>query len=140
LEAPGNPIIPLDAPFEGRRFEAFRKLAGLAKIHGSPITGQVSHPGRQVEHRIQPDPVSASDVQLEGEVMGMRFAKPHPASLEEIKDIIRRFTLAAEYLYKAGYDGIQLHSAHGYLLSQFLSQTTNKRTDQYGGSLRNWAL
>merc|ERR1712230_281972 len=137
LEAPGNPIIPLEAPFEGERFEAFKEMGKQAKAHGSLIVGQVSHPGRQVEGRINPDPISASDVQLEGEVMGMRFAKPHAASLDEINDIINRFTHAAEYLHQAGYDGIELHGAHGYLLAQFLSQTTNKRTDKYGGSLEN---
>jgi 2,4-dienoyl-CoA reductase-like NADH-dependent reductase (Old Yellow Enzyme family) len=135
----GNPIIPPQSPFEGNRFEAFKELAKQAKAHGSLVVGQVSHPGRQVEQRLEPDPVSASDVQLEGEVMGMRFAKPHAASHEEIQDIIGRFTHAAEYLHRAGYDGIQLHGAHGYLLAQFLSQTTNKRTDQYGGSLQNRA-
>ena len=67
----------------------------------------------------------------------MTFAKPHAASQQEIDHITESFAHAAEYLYKAGYDGIQLHGAHGYLLSQFLSQTTNKRTDQYGGSLQN---
>jgi 2,4-dienoyl-CoA reductase-like NADH-dependent reductase (Old Yellow Enzyme family) len=139
LEAPGNPIIPLEAPFEGERFEAFKELGRQSKAHGSLIVGQVSHPGRQVEERVNPDPISASDVQLEGEVMGMRFAKPHAASQDEIKDIINRFTHAAEYLHKAGYDGIELHGAHGYLLAQFLSQTTNKRTDQYGGSIENRA-
>lgn len=139
LEAAGNPIIPPDAPFQGERFERFAQLAKVSKAHGSLITGQVSHPGRQVTESIQPKPVSASDVQLEGEVMGMRFAKPHAASIEEIKDIISRFTHAAEFLHKAGYDGIQLHGAHGYLLAQFLSKTTNKRTDQYGGSLENRA-
>ncbi|KIW90333.1 uncharacterized protein Z519_08977 [Cladophialophora bantiana CBS 173.52] len=139
LEAPGNPIIPPAAPFEGSRFEAFKELAGQAKVHGSLVVGQVSHPGRQVDQRLESDPISASDVQLEGELMGMKFAKPHAASLEEIQDIINRFTHAAEYLAKAGYDGIELHGAHGYLLAQFLSQTTNKRTDQYGGSLQNRA-
>ncbi|OAP59552.1 hypothetical protein AYL99_06850 [Fonsecaea erecta] len=139
LEAPGNPIIPPGAPFEGARFEAFKELASQGKAHGSLIVGQVSHPGRQVEQRLEPNPISASDVQLEGEVMGMRFAKPRAATQEDIKDIINRFTHAAEYLAKAGYDGIQLHGAHGYLLAQFLSQTTNKRTDQYGGSLQNRA-
>lgn len=137
LEAMGNPIIPADAPFSGERFEAFKELGAQAKKHGSLVLGQVSHPGRQVENRIQKDPVSASDVQLEGEVLGMHFNKPHPASTTEINDIIAGFTHAAEYLYKAGYDGIQLHGAHGYLLAQFLSQTTNKRTDAYGGSLAN---
>lgn len=139
LEAAGNPIITPEDPFEGERFEAFKELARLAKAHGSLITGQVSHPGRQVEERIQPKPISASDVQLTGEVMGMKFAKPTPASQETINDIIKRFTYAAKYLAAAGYDGIQLHGAHGYLLSQFLSSTTNKRTDKYGGSLDNRA-
>ncbi|KIX97051.1 uncharacterized protein Z520_07165 [Fonsecaea multimorphosa CBS 102226] len=139
LEAPGNPIIPPGSPFEGTRFEAFKELASQAKAHGSLVVGQVSHPGRQVEARLEPHPISASDIQLEGDIMGMRFAKPHAASLDDIKDIINRFTHAAEYLAKAGYDGIELHGAHGYLLAQFLSQTTNKRTDQYGGSLHNRA-
>lgn len=65
LEAAGNPIIPRTAAFEGERFEAFKELATESKKHGSLIAGQVSHPGRQVEERIQKNPVSASDVQLE---------------------------------------------------------------------------
>ena len=137
LEAPGDPIIPEDAQFSGERFEAFKEVGQQSKKHGSLVVGQVSHPGRQTEERLQPNPVSASDVQLEGEVLGMTFAKPHAANEAEIKKIIAGFTHAAEYLHKAGYDGIELHGAHGYLLAQFLSQTTNKRTDQYGGSLAN---
>lgn len=69
----------------------------------------------------------------------MTFEKPHPASTEDISCIIDGFAHSAEYLYKAGYDGIELHGAHGYLLAQFLSPTTNKRTDKYGGSLENRA-
>lgn len=69
--------------------------------------------------------------------MGMKFAKPHAASQEELNHIIDGFAHAAEFLDKAGYDGIQLLAGHGYLISQFLSQTTNKRTDQYGGCLEN---
>ncbi|KAL8665254.1 MAG: hypothetical protein Q9168_007749 [Polycauliona sp. 1 TL-2023] len=137
LEAMGNPIIPRTAPFSGERFEAFKELAKQSKAHGSLIVGQVSHPGRQCENRIQPDPVSASDVQLEGNVMGMNFNKPHPATSDEVERIKEGFVHAAEYLHAAGYDGIQLHGAHGYLLSQFLSPTTNHRTDSYGGSLTN---
>ncbi|KAE8449909.1 hypothetical protein EG329_007386 [Mollisiaceae sp. DMI_Dod_QoI] len=137
LEAMGNPIIPRDAQFSGPRFKAFKELASQSKAHGSLIIGQVSHPGRQCENRIQKNPISASDIQLEGEVMGMQFAKPHPASQEEINTVIDGFAHAAEFLEKAGYDGIELHGAHGYLLAQFLSQSTNKRTDKYGGSLEN---
>ncbi|KAI4102993.1 MAG: hypothetical protein L6R37_004075 [Teloschistes peruensis] len=139
LEAAGNPIIPRTSPFSGERFEAFKELATASKAHGSLIIGQVSHPGRQCATNIQPNPVSASDIQLEGEVMGMHFSKPHPASLDEIERITEGFAHTAEFLHKAGFDGIQLHGAHGYLLSQFLSPTTNKRTDKYGGSLENRA-
>ncbi|CAG8146415.1 unnamed protein product [Penicillium olsonii] len=138
LEAPGNMIIDLENPFSGERFEAFKQLATEAKKHGSLIIGQVSHPGRQTSERVQPNPVSASDVQLVMERFG-KFGKPHPASEQEIQEIIQRFVHTAVYLQKAGYDGIELHSAHGYLLAQFLSQTTNKRTDKYGGSLANRA-
>lgn len=66
LEAMGNPIIPRDAEFSGPRFEAFKELATVSKAHGSLIVGQVSHPGRQVENRIQKKPISASDIQLKG--------------------------------------------------------------------------
>jgi len=69
--------------------------------------------------------------------MGMSFDKPHAASQEEINAVINSFAHAAEFLEKAGYDGIELHGAHGYLLAQFLSQSTNNRTDKYGGSLEN---
>jgi len=138
LEAAGNPIIPKDAPFEGERFEAFKKLATEAKKKGSLITGQLSHPGRQTPENLQPHPVSASNVQLEGNAMGS-FGKPTALSKDGIKEIVDSFAHAAEYLHKAGYDGAQLHGAHGYLLAQFLSPTTNQRTDNYGGSLENRA-
>jgi 2,4-dienoyl-CoA reductase-like NADH-dependent reductase (Old Yellow Enzyme family) len=111
LEAPGNAIIPRTASFSGDRFDAFVELAKQSKKEGSLIVGQVSHPGRQCEVRIQKDPVSASDVQLEGKVMGMNFAKPHAASQEEIDRCIEGFAHAAEYLDKAGYDGIEVHGA-----------------------------
>lgn len=139
LEAAGNPIIPRGCPFSGERFEAFKRLAAESKKHGSLIIGQVSHPGRQCEQRIQKNPISASDVQLEGEVMGMQFAKPHPATEDEIGCVIEGFAHAAEFLYIAGYDGIELHGAHGYLLAQFLAPSTNHRTDKYGGPLTNRA-
>ena len=137
LEALGNPIIPEDTPFSGERFQAFKEMEQQSKKHGSLVVGQVRHPDRQMEERLQPNLVSASDVQLEGEVLGMKFAKPHAANEAEIEKTIAGFTHAAEYLYKAEYDGIELHGAHGYLLAQFLSQTTNKRTDQCGSSLAN---
>lgn len=138
LEALGNPIIPRDAPFHGERFERFKELASEAKKHGSLIVGQVNHPGRQVDEWIQPHPISASDVQLQ-KAMGMSFGMPRPATKQDIAGFIDSWAYTAEYLYRAGYDGIQLHAAHGYLLAQFVSKTTNKRTDEYGGSIQNRA-
>jgi 2,4-dienoyl-CoA reductase-like NADH-dependent reductase (Old Yellow Enzyme family) len=67
----------------------------------------------------------------------MTFEKPRPATQDDTNLITECFALAAEFLYNAGFDGIQLHGAHGYLLAQFLSSTTNRRTDAYGGSLQN---
>ncbi|KAG5794033.1 hypothetical protein H9Q69_006909 [Fusarium xylarioides] len=129
--AAASPSIPVDAPFEGERFERFKQLATAAKKDGSLFLAQVNHPGRQVPYKFNPVAISASDVQLDPK-MGMTFGKPHAATKEEIAQIIEGFAHAAEYLEKAGFDGIELHAAHGYLLSQFLSRTTNKRTDEYG--------
>lgn len=137
LEAAGNPIIPRGAKFEGERFERFTEYASAAKKHGSLAIAQVSHPGRQVTNTIQKNPISASDVHLTSSILGMNFNKPRAATEEDIKNIIDGFAHAAEYLEKSGWDGIQLHAAHGYLLAQFLSPTTNLRTDKYGGSLEN---
>ncbi|KAF1983190.1 FMN-linked oxidoreductase [Aulographum hederae CBS 113979] len=141
LEAPGTIIIPPEAEFSGERFEAFKKLAEVSKAHGSLIISQVSHPGRQVVDTIQPNPISASDIQLTTPALGpgVTFAKPRPATAEDITRVITGFAHAAEYLHRAGFDGIQLHAAHGYLLAQFLSESTNKRSDAYGGSLENRA-
>lgn len=137
LESEGNMIVPPSAPFHGERFEQFKALAAGGKSRGSLIVAQVSHPGRQTPEHLQPHPISASAVQLAGTVLGNTYGVPREATEDDIKGVIEGFAHTAEYLDKAGYDGIQLHGAHGYLLSQFLSETTNKRTDKYGGSLAN---
>lgn len=137
LEAPGNPIMhrDLDTP---DRAAAFEEMAKGAKAHGSLFITQLSHGGRQVASFVTKNPVSASDVKLEDR-MGMQFEKPTPLTKEGIKGVIDDFAYAAKYAYDHGSDGIQLHCAHGYLLAQFLSSTTNKRTDEYGGDLHNRA-
>lgn len=111
LEAAGNPIVPRDAPTSGERFDAFKEMATVGKKHGSLMIAQVSHPGRQVADNIQKHPISASDVQLEGDVMGMHFAKPKAMDEQDFKNVIEGFAHAAEFLHKAGYDGMQLHGA-----------------------------
>ncbi|KKP06878.1 hypothetical protein THAR02_00959 [Trichoderma harzianum] len=138
LEGVGNHIIPSEAPFSGERFERFKDIASAAKEHGSLVYTQLSHPGRQVTENIQPHPISASDVQLKGSDFGA-FAKPRPMEKADFDHVVNSFAHAAEYCYMAGFDGVELHGAHGYLLAQFLAPSTNLRTDQYGGSLTNRA-
>ncbi|KAI0885430.1 NADH oxidase [Annulohypoxylon maeteangense] len=145
LEAAGNMILassPLSSlnTQTDPRFIAYQKLAAAGKRGGSVFLAQLNHPGRQTEFALQENPVSASDVQLTKGIGALyAFGKPHAASLDEISHIKAAFVHAAAYLEKAGFDGIQLHAAHGYLLAQFLSPTANLRTDSYGGSLTNRA-
>jgi len=139
LESIGDPVIPPDAPFYGKRFDAFKELAAVAKAHGSLLVAQVSHPGRQSHVYFQKNPVAASDIPFDdsGPRRPLKFATPHAATEQEIAEIIQSFAHAAEYLEKAGFDGIEIHGAHGFLLSGFLSPKTNKRIDKYGGPLEN---
>ncbi|KAJ9201154.1 hypothetical protein DTO027B6_628 [Paecilomyces variotii] len=137
LETAGNMVIPRNAPFSGERFERFAEMASVAKANGSLLIAQVGHPGRQTAKELQPNPISASDIPVKEGTFGMSFGKPRAATEEDIAAIIDGFAHAAEYLEKAGFDGMQLHGAHGYLLSQFLSPSTNLRTDKYGGNLQN---
>ena len=135
LEAPGNPIVSRDSMVPGK-MEAFKEMIEAAQAKGSIYSAQLSHGGRQVVSFLNPHPVSASDVKLDDR-MGMSFGKPEPLSQEGIQKVIDSFAFAAHELYKVGCKSFQLHAAHGYLLAQFISPTTNKRTDKYGGSLEN---
>jgi 2,4-dienoyl-CoA reductase-like NADH-dependent reductase (Old Yellow Enzyme family) len=103
---------------------------------GSQLWAQISHPGRQCPRLVNLEPLAPSPVQLS---MIGNFGKPRAATENEIQDIIGRFARTAAVLQKAGFDGVQVHAAHGYLLSQFLSPRTNLRTDAWGGSLENRA-
>ncbi|KAK7751117.1 hypothetical protein SLS62_006946 [Diatrype stigma] len=136
LDAMGDMIITGKDPLSGPRFEGFQAIATAAKANGSLILAQVTHPGRQVDAKLTKESISASALQL-ADKMGKSFAKPREATQADIDHVVASFVHAAEYLAAAGFDGMELHSAHGYLLSQFLSRTTNRRTDAYGGSVRN---
>jgi 2,4-dienoyl-CoA reductase-like NADH-dependent reductase (Old Yellow Enzyme family) len=111
-----------------------KRWADAAKKHGNHIWVQISHAGRQTNKYNNRKPLAPSPVQLKK--MGM-FAKPRAMTEQDIQHVIAGFIRTAEITQKAGFTGVQIHSAHGYLLSQFLSPYTNKRSDEWGGTLEN---
>ena len=131
LESAGNVVI--DSDFVHPKMKAW---AAAGKKHNNHIWVQISHSGRQTSRFVNLRPGSASDVQLKK--MGV-FGKPRAFSSDEIERIIEGFVIAAKVSKGAGFTGVQIHAAHGYLLSQFLSPITNRRKDEWGGSLENRA-
>jgi 2,4-dienoyl-CoA reductase-like NADH-dependent reductase (Old Yellow Enzyme family) len=113
-------------------------LARFAKACGRGGIVQLSHPGRQALWTTKGvQPVSPSGVALEG--LGPVFKAPRTLEPHEIDEIVARFAAAARAAEAAGFAGVEVHGAHGYLVSQFLSPRTNQRTDEWGGSLENRA-
>uniref|UniRef100_A0AC35G558 NADH:flavin oxidoreductase/NADH oxidase N-terminal domain-containing protein n=1 Tax=Panagrolaimus sp. PS1159 TaxID=55785 RepID=A0AC35G558_9BILA len=137
LEGAGNVIIEESINNHERR-QAFRDVSAAAKVDGSLIIGQISHCGSQTTTLFNPHPYSSSDVQIDSKKIGMEFGKPIALSIDEIQTlVIQKFIFAAKFLYETGFDGVEIHGANGFLLSQFMSPKSNKRTDEYGGSREN---
>lgn len=113
--------------------EGLEKLAQRINKHDCRAFIQLFHAGRQTSQRITGvQPVAPSAIACSA----MREL-PRSLSLEQIKQLEQQFVKAASYAYRAGFDGIEIHAAHGYLINQFLSAHTNQRRDLYGGSLEN---
>jgi 2,4-dienoyl-CoA reductase-like NADH-dependent reductase (Old Yellow Enzyme family) len=110
------------------------KWAEAGTRGGNQLWVQISHAGRQTNRFSTANPLAPSAVQLKK--MGL-FGKPKAMSEADIEKVISGFVKAAKMVQLAGFTGVQIHSAHGYLLSQFLSPLTNIRTDQWGGSVEN---
>ncbi len=135
LERPGNVI--LDHTLTEAERAPFRAWAKAGSINGCQVWMQISHTGRQTQKRINPRPKSASDVALR--LPGGLFAQPQPLTADEIEQLIDRFAAAAKQAQTCGFGGVQIHAAHGYLISQFLSPAVNHRNDAWGGALENRA-
>lgn len=115
-----------------------RKIADASHSHGTPICIQILHPGVHQEPMYDPEGhVSVGPSEVPAVEIPSSF--PKELSVEEIHAIQEKFADAAERAKKAGLDGVEIHGAHGYLLSAFLTPLKNKRSDQYGGSLENRA-
>lgn len=144
LSVPGDVVCHKDS-LQGKHFEAWKEWATIAKAGGTPCIVQVAHPGRMSPKGagVRPDDMqawcpSSVPVELGGgwldkmardKILGI----PKAMTLEEIDEVVELWKHSARVAKQAGFDGIQLHGAHGFLLSEFLSPHTNRRTDAYGG-------
>lgn len=132
--------------YTAEQIEAWRKVTEAVHAEGGKIFLQIFHTGRIALPDFLPDnaqPVAPSAVKAKGQNYtdeGMKdFVVPRELSLAEIKQIIKDFASAAKNALEAGFDGVELHGANGYIVEQFLSTNANLRTDEYGGSKENRA-
>ena len=135
LERPGNVVV--DSVPNNEMQAALATWAKAGTRGGNHFWAQISHAGRQTQTNVNKHPKAPSAVKVG--LAGGQFGKPVALTGEEIADIVERFGICAKACQEAGFTGAQIHAAHGYLLSQFLSPRTNLRNDQYGGSLENRA-
>lgn len=116
--------------WDDKHVEGLKKIVDAVKSYGSKIAIQLNHGGRKYEGEKEVVGVSP-------EAFDESYRVPRELTKEEIKDIVNSFVDAAKRCDMAGFDAIEIHGAHGYLIHQFLSPLSNKRTDEYGGSLEN---
>ena len=130
---------------------AWKTIVDNVHAKGGKIVVQLWHTGLVAHESVQPDgkaPISASDVNVGARTtlkdsnqqpIRVETTTPRPATIDEIKQVIADFGLATKNAKEAGFDGVEIHGAHGYLLHQFWAEHTNQRTDEYGGSRENRA-
>ena len=122
-----------------QHLNSFREWADVVRAKGVHFWVQLSHPGRQTMANLGQQALAPSAIALDLGSFSRMFAKPRAMTEDDIQDVIQRFATSARLAEKAGFTGVQIHGAHGYLLSQFLSPLSNHRTDRWGGSLENRA-
>lgn len=134
LTGPRGVVLDTDSPLE-----PFERWAAAGKAGGAAMFMQISHPGRQVRADMPGVCWAPSAVGLEMGKHSKRFGTPSAMTAEQIEATVHRFVTTAVRAEEAGFDGVEVHGAHGYLLSQFLSPLANRRSDEWGGSLENRA-
>jgi len=135
LERAGNVVI--DGKQSPEQIAALKSWTAASKSGGAQVWAQISHSGRQTPKAVNPNPSAPSAVRLA--LPGGQFGDPRAMTADEVKDTIQRFAHSAAVARETGFTGVQIHAAHGYLLSEFLSPRVNQRTDEWGGSLENRA-
>ena len=135
LERPGNVVI--DGVQSDEALSALKLWAASARDNGADIWMQISHAGKQSPKIVAKEPVAPSAIEIA--LPGGQFGKPRALSTREIENVIERFVYVAGVAKKTGFTGVQIHGAHGYLLSEFLSPLSNQRDDEWGGNLENRA-
>jgi 2,4-dienoyl-CoA reductase-like NADH-dependent reductase (Old Yellow Enzyme family) len=134
LTGPGGIVLDDRAPLE-----PFRRWAQAGKGNGARVWMQISHPGRQVQAKMPGVVWAPSAVAVKLGKHSKRFGQPVAMSTEQIRATVERFATSARLAEHAGFDGVEVHAAHGYLISQFLSPLVNQREDEWGGRLENRA-
>ncbi len=134
MTGPGGVVLEDD-----RHLDRFRRWAEIGRSGGAQVWLQINHPGRQMQANLGQKTWAPSAVPMDLGKMSSRFAVPEAMTEDLIADVITRFARTAQLGEQAGFTGVEIHAAHGYLLSQFLSPLTNRRTDAWGGSLENRA-
>ncbi|MDI3481206.1 MAG: hypothetical protein PWQ97_861 [Tepidanaerobacteraceae bacterium] len=115
------------------QIESHSRLTERIHKYGTKIVAQIYHCGRQTNHFVIGDqPVAPSPIPCP-----VNQEMPHELTVKEIKELVEKFGDCAYRAKKAGFDGVEIHGAHGYLIAQFMSPYSNKRNDEYGGSLQN---
>jgi 2,4-dienoyl-CoA reductase-like NADH-dependent reductase (Old Yellow Enzyme family) len=134
VTGPGGVVLEDD-----RHLDRFKRWARIGRSRGAQFWLQINHPGRQMQANLGQETWAPSAVPLDLGKLSKRFAVPRMMTEDLIAEVIARFARSAQLGEQAGFTGVEIHAAHGYLLNQFLSPLTNQRTDQWGGSLENRA-
>jgi 2,4-dienoyl-CoA reductase-like NADH-dependent reductase (Old Yellow Enzyme family) len=132
MTGPGGVVLGRDTPLA-----PFSAWAVAARRGGGQVWMQINHPGRQTYSALGEPAFGPSDVAVNIGKHSKLFAQPRAMSDAMILATIERFADTAVAAERAGFDGVEIHAAHGYLLSQFLSPLANRRADRWGGSLEN---
>ncbi|MBV6665313.1 NADH:flavin oxidoreductase/NADH oxidase family protein [Pseudomonas yamanorum] len=134
MTGPGGVVLE-----DERHLDKFRQWATIGRAKGAQFWVQLNHPGRQTMANLGQPALAPSAVALDLGGFSKMFAQPKAMTEDDTQDVISRFATSARLAEKAGFSGAQIHAAHGYLISQFLSPLSNQRTDRWGGSVENRA-